>query len=207
MKKKSKSQNWSGGKLKEISEEISRIFNGQPVVDAKNDLRVVILTDDIKNGKPKHFDECVFAQACKRLFASQKVLLMRSIAYISLPDENGNYKVERYAISSAGRNLISDFDKGKMPQPGTSFVFKAPTKSNTLNFMRETQAKHYKKQRDAKLIGEIRSEIKGEEHKTKPLKQKKIKKPLQSVLDVRNGTGLIAMKKHADKLSILKSNL
>ena len=204
MKKKVQSQNWSGGKLKEISEEITRIFNGQPVTDAKNDLRVVILPEDIKDAKPKDFEECVFAQACKRLFASQKVLLMRSIAYISLPDENGNYRVERYSISNAGRKLISNFDQGKMPKPGTSFVFKAPTKSGTLNNMRAAQAKHYKKQRDAKLIGEIKTEIKGESIKMTDIKQQKkqkqIKKPSHHILDVRNGTGLIAMRKHADKV-------
>lgn len=181
---KTKNENWSGGRLKEISAEISRVFDGQPVVDAKNDLRVVILSDDIKNGKPKHFDECIFALACKRLFNSQKVLLMRSIGYISLPDEKGNYKVERYIISSEGKKLISDFDRGKLPTPGTSFVFKAPTKSVTLDSMREAQAKHYRKRRDAKLMGEMRT----------GKKSKQIRKPQNSVLDVRNGTGLIQMR-------------
>ena len=117
------------------------MFNGLPVVDAKNDLRIVILEDDIKKGIPKDFDKCIFAQACKRVFNSQKVLLMRSIAYISLPDENGNYKVERYLISNGGRKVISDFDQGKLPKSGTSFVFKAPRKSHTLGAMRQAQRK------------------------------------------------------------------
>lgn len=183
-----KNQNWSGGRLKEISEEINRVFDGQPVVDAKNDLRIVILSDDIKKGKPKNFDECVFAQACKRVFNSQKVLFMRSICYISLPDENGNNKVERYLIPEAGKKVIADFDQGKLPTAGTSFVFKAPTKSVTLDAMKVSQRKHNSKKRDAKLAGKI--------YKTNR-KVKHVKSPSSSSLDVRNGQGLIQMRQQA----------
>lgn len=182
---KQKTENWSGGRLKEISEEISRVFNGQPVVDAKHDLHVVILLEDIKNAKPKHFEDCVFALACKRSFNSEKVLLMRSIAYISLPDAKGNYKVQRFYISDQGKKLIADFDRGKLPKPGAGFVFKAPTKSQTLDKFREAQAKFHRKKREAKLLGTITNVTK---------KSKQIKTPSQSILDIRNGTGLIQMR-------------
>lgn len=184
-KKKPASPHLNWKHLKERDAEITRVFNGQPVVDAKNDLRVSILDDDINKGIAKDFNECVFAQACKRQFLSQKVLLMKRVAYLSLPDEFGNYRVERFIISSAGMKLIADFDRGIMPKAKTSFVFAAPTPSETLNAKIKYQLKFNKLKRQAKLKGKINgSPVEKSTTKTKMSEQ---------IMDVRNGSGLIQM--------------
>lgn len=192
------------GRSQEINRELNRVFDGLPIVDAKNDLRVVIMQSDISKGKPKDFDACVFAQACKRVFSSKKVILMRSIAYISLPDENGDFKVERYLISDAGMKVISNFDSGIMPSPGTSFVFKAPSKSNTLDANRNYSLRKRMSARKALLNGDIIGEtLTSETVGTDDIVEgtntdKKINKPkiqARPILDIRNGTGLIKMKR------------
>lgn len=184
------------GRTKEVNRELSRVFDGLPIVDAKSDLRIVIMQNDIKKGKPKDFDACVFAQACKRVFSSKKVILMRSVAYISLPDENGDYKVERYCISPAGMKVIADFDRGIMPTAGTSFVFKAPTYSNTLDGNRAHSKQRREAMRTAKILGDISGET-GESMEKDMSKPTKSKQKIQArpILDIRNGTGLIKMRR------------
>lgn len=185
-----KSKTWSGGRLKDISADISRIFDGQPVADAKNDLLIVIKPDDLNKGKSKNFGQCVFAQACKRLFNSSKVFIMSSIAYISLPDAKGDYKVERFIISSLGKKLIADFDRGVLPAPGTAFVFSAPSKGKSLDYLRKVSQKHYRAKREAKMRGEISNVTN---------KSKEINQPLEGIIDIRNGSGLIQMRRKLEE--------
>jgi len=183
------------GRTKEVNGELSRVFEGLPIVDAKSDLRIVILQNDINKGKPKDFDACVFAQACKRVFHSKKVILMRSIAYISLPDENGVYRVERYHISPAGMKVIADFDRGIMPKAGTSFVFRAPHASGTLDGMRKRDELRKKNKRAALIMADVTGET-SETEVSKPVNKSRQKIQARPVLDIRNGSGLIKMKRH-----------
>jgi hypothetical protein len=184
------------GRTKEVNIELNRMFEGLPIVDAKNDLRIVIAQSDISKGKPKDFEACVFAQACKRVFSSKKVLLMRSIAYISLPDEHGDYRVERFWISPAGQKVIADFDRGIMPAPGTSFAFTAPSPGRTLEGQRKCERKRKAKQRAALLMGDITGNESSEAAETpKRAGKSKQKITARPILDIRNGTGLISMRR------------
>lgn len=200
-KAKKQIQKNGSGRSQEVNRELKRVFDGLPIVDAKNDLRVVIMQSDIKKGKPKDFDACVFAQACKRVFSSKKVILMRSVAYISLPNEDGHYNVERYHISRPGMKVIANFDRGIMPAPGTAFVFTAPTKSQTLDANRNSSLKRRVNARKAILNGDITGEtfetVVADDMIDGTNSGNKTKQKIQArpILDIRNGTGLIKMQR------------
>lgn len=183
-----KKQNHSEGRSAEIGNQITRRFGDLPIVDAKNDMRLVILHDDISKAKRQDFENCVFARACKRQYDSKKVLLMRTIAYISIPNEEGEQRVERFIISTKGRELIKKYDKGEKIEPGTSFVFKAPSPSMTLEAKRKKSIEAYHNRDKKSEEGEISDENSSKEKTSR-------KKEVMGSVNVRNGTGLVQMKR------------
>lgn len=187
-KQQREAKGWTGNSAS-LKPEIRRYFGDQLIIEAKDNIRVVILEDDIKKGIRLNTDNCVFAEACKRLFKSQKVLLCARVAYISMPDENGNYRVERFIISKEGRKLIADFDRGIIPKPGTGFSFRVPLPCQTLNYIRDKSRKYDEKGRQAKLSGVIINQ------ETK--KADRVQKPIQ--LDIRNGQGMVQMRIKQEK--------
>ena len=195
----SKSKNWSGGRLKEIKEKISRKYNGLPVIDAENDLRLLINAQDIKESKDnqKDFENCVFACSCKRMFSSGNLLLMRSVAYLELPNEKGERRVERFLVSKAGKNIIKDYDSGIMPEPGASFVFRAPEEYETLEYNRKKQKEFWQKRKKEKKRAKINGDIYSSDSKKVDGGRgmnKKIEDPKEESLDIRDGRGLAQFK-------------
>lgn len=135
--------------------EIQRIWGDVSVVDAKNDLRVVVQPCDVGDAKAKDPGNCVFARACMRCFGSEKVLFFLGVAYVQLPCSDGTKRVERFLLTHAMRELISTFDRGQPVLPEGGFVMKAPNPSHTLDGMKD--AKHRRKARvqEAMLRGEL----------------------------------------------------
>jgi hypothetical protein len=175
------------GRSKELTDELNRTFNGLPIVEAEHELRLQLMPDDIDNADRKSFDNCVFARACKRQFAAQKIVLMKTTAYISMPDENGNLRVERFLIPPQAQQIIKNFDKGKKIKPNTAFYFKPPTSGRTLEAERKRKRKYQK--RKAKMKN--KATVKGEKNN---VEKGYSSKPKVIELDVRNGTGLIQTK-------------
>lgn len=105
---------------------VKRVWGDAPVIDARKELRVMILPDDLEGAKRQDPGCCVFARACKRAFNSTKVLFFRTLAYVELPDSKGNIRVERFVLSKEMRRLIEDFDKGSEVIPKAGFVLKPP---------------------------------------------------------------------------------
>lgn len=124
------------------AEHIERLWGDVPVVDAKNDLRVIVQPCDVELATAKDPGCCVFAQACKRAFGATKVLFFRSVAYVELPTEEGERQVERFYLSNAMCELIKTFDKGNPVLPEGGFLLKAPTPSKTLGSKWRQQKKH-----------------------------------------------------------------
>lgn len=122
-----------------------RFFNGLPVVDAENDVRIFVNERDIKKAQPNDPLNCVYAQACKRLFGSQTIVFLRTKAYIDLPDEQGNRQVNRFEIPMIVREQIIHFDKTGEAAPG-GFLLQAPTPSQKLNAMAEYSREKRKRQ-------------------------------------------------------------
>lgn len=167
------------------SREVERLWDGVPVQDATGDLRVIIKPCDVKNASTKDPGHCVFARACKRSFGTKKVLFLRTIAYVEVPDENGSTRVERFIMSEAVCQLVRNFDMGDKVIPNGGFLLLAPHKALQLENMRSKQAKQAKKKREALLRGEKVKRVrksKGRESRDKP-------KLID--LEVRNGSGMV----------------
>lgn len=111
--------------------EVHRFFRGLPVVDAEDTLRIVVNRQDIRGATRLDPNNCVFAQACRRLFNSHAVLFLRRTAYVELPNEDGIRQVNRYMISHETAQKIAHFDKTGEAEEG-GFLLLPPTPSKRM---------------------------------------------------------------------------
>jgi len=169
----------------DIASSVERFWEGIPVQDATNDLRIMIKPCDLTKASRKDPGHCVFARACKRSFGTKKVLFLRTVAYVELPDEKGETKVERFMMSDSVQQLISDFDKGNKVIPHGGFLLLAPIPTAQLDYQRNYYESLHKRKKEALLRGE----------RLQTQERKKVKesphKPRAVNLEVRNGTGLV----------------
>lgn len=157
---------------------VGRYFRGLPVIDATESLRVVINRADIAKARKLDPNNCVFAQACRRLYDSHAVLVLRRTAYVELPDDNGRRTVNRFVLSDETNGKIVRFDKtGEAPEGG--FLFNAPSKSNTM----DAKAKYGKAYDRA---------VRNGSHKVKAT-GKPNKKALRAMIGVRDGRGKLGI--------------
>jgi hypothetical protein len=165
-----------------FAKTVERLWDGVPVADAENDLRIIIKPCDVSSAVQKDPGHCVFARACKRSFGTKKVLFLRTIAYVELPDDKGQMKVERFAMSQSVQQLISNFDKGDKVIPQGGFLLLAPSSSSQLGYQREYKEACNKRKKEALLRGESVMREGGSESPHKP-----------RVIDfeVRNGSGMV----------------
>lgn len=161
--------------------KIKRTYNGMPVMDAKANLTIVVIADDVKGATRKDPSCCAFAQACKRLFKGSAVFY-KKIAYIELPDEDGTRYVHRYKLTQSAMDMIAEYDRtGKFPA-GVGVNLLKPAKSSTLETMRRYHKRHQEK------INAIRNLKR--KHKIKG-RRYIITKPRVFDRSVRNGTGTL----------------
>ena|SRR5215471_1294283 len=162
--------------------EIQRLWGDLPVVDARKELRVMILPEDRQGARVKDPAECIFARACKRLFKASKVLFFRSIAYVELPDREGKHHVERFFMDEDMRSLVDSFDRGLGTIPEAGFVLKPPTMGQRLGVDREKRREAGQRYRDRRKLEGTRKGRHGGQYRDKPV-----------VLDlaVRSGQGAV----------------
>lgn len=118
--------------MTEARKEIRRLWGDLEVVEAQKDLRVFIRPSDIRSAKAKDPERCVFAKACRRQFSATKVLFLKSVAYVDLPDEHGVRRVERFQMSRQMRDLVESFDRGQPIRDVAGFELRKPRPSYTL---------------------------------------------------------------------------
>lgn len=119
---------------------VGRYFRGLPVVDADEPLRIIVNKSDIAKARRLDPNNCVFAQACRRLYNSSAVLVLRRTAYVELPDDNGRRSVHRFIISTETSEKIAAFDKtGEAPEGG--FIFNPPSPFKRMDAERVYAAK------------------------------------------------------------------
>jgi hypothetical protein len=111
---------------------IRRLFNGLPVIDSKRELRVFASPKDIKDAKRNDPTNCVFANACRRLYGSHSVAFFHNYAYVELPDERGNQRIERFRLPKQTQTSIVVFDKTGIADKG-GYVLAAPSPGVTLD--------------------------------------------------------------------------
>lgn len=156
---------------------VGRYFRGLPVIEAAEPLRIIV--NSVDKGKSKRLDpnNCVFAQACKRLFNSHAVLFLRTTAYVELPDSKGRRTVNRFKIPVETRNAIVTFDKtGEAPEGG--FIIVPPTKCNTMS-AHTAYSKRYQE--------ELRT---GKRKITRRYKPSRVRATLANVRDGRGKLGI-----------------
>jgi hypothetical protein len=124
-----------------IGREIRRLWGKTEVVDALEPLRVIVEPCDVASAARTDPAHCVFANACRRLFRSSKVLFWRTVAYVELPDENGKKRVERFVMGETMRQVIASFDRGEGVLPEAGFILRPPTSRETLERKREKGAR------------------------------------------------------------------
>ena len=130
----------------------------------------------------------MFAQACKRSFGSSKVLFFRSVAYIELPNEAGELRVERFHMEPSMCKLIHDFDSGRDVIPKAGFLLKAPHGARRMEDNRARRARSRDKVRLAKLLGAM---VSLDENNGAKRRGRYTDKPVAIDLLVRNGSGLV----------------
>lgn len=185
-----------GGFTPEVKQVINREYGGIPVVDADTDLRLALMPEDIDGAAEKDFENCVLARACIRQFGVNKVLIMHTVAYVALPDSDGNLRVERFIVPTRARELIEQFDKGKKPSAGTAFVLRAPKEHESLEHIRSEQKRIRNRKAREKRRAAMKGNITGGNGKTNG--KNRIAKPKVLDYQVRRGTGLIQMRRAKD---------
>lgn len=186
-KKKTPVEQAPAKKNGKYTKTVERLWDGIPVQDAENDLRIIIKPCDVSSAVQKDPGHCVFARACKRSFGTKKVLFLRTVAYVELPDDNGGIKVERFQMSDSVMQLIKNFDRGDKVIPHGGFLLLAPSPSNRLDSMRECDRTREKRKKEALIRGEKFGRIYSP--KEQPHEPKEID------FEVRNGTGLVQFSK------------
>lgn len=127
-------------------QEALRFFEGMPVEEAKADLLVIPTKRDIKGAVRADPRNCALSRACNRLYGSRAAIVFKRVAYIDLINEDGDRVVMRFKIRGKVWDAIVHFDEtGEFPMNG--FVFRRPTKSETLAAMSE-----YNKARNEAII-------------------------------------------------------
>lgn len=122
--------------------EIQRKWGDTPVVDATEPLRVIVQPEDAAGAKQKDPARCGFARACQRLFGATKVQFHRTVAFVELPDEDGNRRVERFMMGERMRDVIAAFDKGEgFPMEG-GFVLRPPQPGRKIEYLRVKNKKY-----------------------------------------------------------------
>jgi hypothetical protein len=82
-------------------------IDGLPVVDAKRPIAVKVTVGDIRKSKPKKWESCAVAVACRRQLSTPEAVVHLSRTYI----RKGN-KWERYFTPLVVREAIQEFDRG-----------------------------------------------------------------------------------------------
>ena len=110
-----------------MSKKHKRLLDGLPVVDAVNDISIIVTKADIQNSKKKNPDECAAAQAGKReLHREVKVFMSR----MYVKDVKNKQWIRFLTPHNVSREITS-FDRGSSFEPG-EYTFKAASAGQKL---------------------------------------------------------------------------
>lgn len=107
-----------------------RLFEGLPVVDAVEDVSIVITPTDVKNSKVKNPGECAAALAGRREL-HREVRVFVSRMYVKDKTSSGQERWIRFVTPENISREIVSFDRGASFEPG-EYSFKAPSKASQL---------------------------------------------------------------------------
>src|SRR5262245_2431858 len=105
-----------------------RTWEGIPVRDSERELWIFPTQQDITAAIPKDEQFCVFANTCRGVYGSTRVIFLRTTAYVELLDEQGQKIIERFQLGDKTKRAIAEFDKTGPAQPG-GYLLSAPRPS------------------------------------------------------------------------------
>jgi hypothetical protein len=110
---------------------VLRIVNRQfpnvtKVEDAKYPLEIEVLKADVTKSKRKDMNQCAMAQACKRVYHADGVIMARSTAYLV----KGDLAV-RFKVPNTVSREITSFDRGGEFSTGI-YMLSVPCHADTL---------------------------------------------------------------------------
>lgn len=147
---------------------VKKLIGNYPIVDAKVAFRNIVLPQDIKGAGQKNPHHCALARSISRHTGLVKgIAVFHHIAYAPF-DKNGDGKItiERFCLDRGTKQAVEKFDRTGEFAPG-EYVFLPPPKSLRIDAQKKASAKHRRK---VKKTGWNR-------------------RPRNSMLGVRNGTG------------------
>ena len=159
-------------------------FDGLPIIDAKADFTVVLRDSDIRAAKGNRKDaaNCVLAKACARQVGASRVAFFRQVAYLDLPDAEGNRNVVRFFLDDDAAAIVRAFDRGRSVKGEVSVTLKAPTTSRRLDHLYQLGKERRERRRKALIKGELLDA---------DMTRKRLhRQPRVADMDVRNGTGM-----------------
>ena len=165
-----------------------RYWDDMTVVEAKNQLRIFVTSEDCDGAVQKDWGHCVFARACERQFGSRRVAFFRTVAYVELPQPGGNHVVERFSINKETSKQIEAFDKhGILPEGG--FILDVPPLSFKLDEKKRAAKKRAEKKQKAVIHGTFEGD--NNQNTKKSSLMKGPQRHPDMVLNWRSGTGKV----------------
>lgn len=156
------------------------------MIDATRGIRISVFSSDIASAIRGDAGHCVIANACKRMFGSDAVLIWPGVAYVDMMQDDGSRAVERFVVSTTARKALRAFDENGSARPG-GLRLDAPSPSQRLGA--QSSSRKARQKRLASLIGEAgrRGDVLRDDRT--PAKARRPK--LLSLEGIRNGAGMV----------------
>lgn len=131
-----------------------RSIDGLPVIDAKHDLELEIVSRDCKGGDPLRPESCAAARAARRQFDAYDVRIHLTRVYIRT--NKGNW--QRYIASDRLHQEVIVFDRGGEMMPG-KYMLLSPKKSQRIGQYHKGKksARATKKHRKHRFVERVRA--------------------------------------------------
>jgi hypothetical protein len=154
-------------------EEIYAKLGEYPIKDAKLAFRCTVTEDDLRRAVPLDPSKCALARTVERYTGNTAIAIYHTKAYIPFTKKGGNKVIERFSLDTETQNSIAEFDRtGKFPLG--EYIFLPPPKTARLGAHR----KYRNGGSSSPAISAVR---------VKP------RKPRETKLGIRNGTGKVKM--------------
>ena len=115
--------------MKKTARKRAATYEGLPLVDANEDVSLVITRNDSNQSKKKDPGNCAAALAGRREFKTE-VRVYMSRMYVK---DKSKKRWVRYLVPSSVSREITSFDRGAGFEPG-EYVFKAPSPAQRLGY-------------------------------------------------------------------------
>lgn len=110
-----------------------RKMDGLPVFDAREPTTIVLDPKNFLEAVPGNGDDCAIAKACQIQFRTPFVHIMRTMAYVALPDERlgvqvpgiqGKWVMRRYYLDEKAKRAVQAVDERRALPENLAITFR-----------------------------------------------------------------------------------